>query len=91
MELNRGVAISMADGAPAGLRLLDELELRGELSEYYLPPAAQGDLLRRMGRWAESAAAYRRALALVTQEPEKKFLARRVAEVEAEISEARRN
>ncbi len=91
VELNRAVAIAMADGASAGLRLLDELELRGELSEYYLLPAARGDLLRRMGRWVESIAAYRRALALVTQSAEEKFLARRVSEVESQISQARRN
>jgi RNA polymerase sigma-70 factor (ECF subfamily) len=87
VELNRAVAIAMADGAPSGLRLLDELELRGELSEYYLLPAARGDLLRRMNRWSESAVAYRRALSLVKQETERKFLARRLAEVEALISE----
>jgi len=87
VELNRAVAIAMADGAPSGLRLLDELELRGELSEYYLLPAAQGDLLRRMKRWSEAADAYRRALSLVRQGTEQKFLARRLAEVQAQIPE----
>ena len=84
VELNRAVAIAMADGAPSGLRLLDELELRGDLSEYYLLPAARGDLLRRMNRWTEAAVAYRRALSMARQGTEQKFLARRLAEVEAQ-------
>ncbi len=84
VELNRAVAIAMADGASSGLRLLDELELRGDLSEYYLLPAARGDLLRRMNRWTEAAVAYRRALSMARQGTEQKFLARRLAEVEAQ-------
>ena len=82
VELNRAVAIAMADGPAAGLRLLDELDLRGELGGYYLLPAARGDLLRRLGRWADAATAYRRALSLARQFSEQKFLARRLADVE---------
>ena len=89
IELNRAVAVAMADGAAAGLRLLDELEFRGELSGYYLLPAARADLLRRMGRWPEAVAAYRRALSLLSMHAERRFLARRLAEVEGQESEAR--
>jgi len=91
VELNRAVAIAMADGAPSGLRLLDELEFRGELAEYYLLPAARGDLLRRMNRWTEAAVAYRRALSMARQGTEQNFLARRLAEVEAQISQEQAN
>jgi len=82
VELNRAVAIAMVDGPEAGLRLLDALTGRGVLAEYHLLPAARADLLRRMDRRAEAAAAYRAALALVTNEPERRFLARRLAEVD---------
>jgi RNA polymerase sigma-70 factor, ECF subfamily len=84
VELNRAVAVAMADGPPAGLRSLDELEARGELPGYYLLPAARGELLRRMGRWAEAGDAYRRALALVSNDAERRFLEGRIAAVEAQ-------
>jgi RNA polymerase sigma-70 factor, ECF subfamily len=90
VELNRAVAIAMADGPSEGLRLLDELELRGELSGYYLLPSARGDLLRRMRRWEEAALAYRRALSLVKQETERKFLQRRLEEVGKNLEALRR-
>ena len=77
VELNRAVAIAMADGLEHGLALLDTIHLPG----YHLLPAARADLLRRLGRRAEAAAAYRQALALVTNTAERQFLERRLAEV----------
>jgi RNA polymerase sigma-70 factor (ECF subfamily) len=77
VELNRAVAIAMADGFEHGLALLDNIHLPG----YHLLPAARADLLRRLGRRAEAAAAYRQALALVTNEAERRFLERRLHEV----------
>ena len=82
VELNRAVAVAQVSGAEAGLRLLDDLEARGELRAYHLLPAARADLLRSLGRREEAAEAYRRALALVSNEPERRFLERRLAEVE---------
>jgi RNA polymerase sigma-70 factor (ECF subfamily) len=79
--LNRAVAVAMADGPAAGLALVDELEQTGALSEYYLLPATRADLLRRLRRHCEAAAAYRRALELVPTEPERRFLSRRLSEV----------
>jgi RNA polymerase sigma-70 factor (ECF subfamily) len=81
VELNRAVAIAMADGPAAGLALIDGLKSRRELLEYHLLWAAEADLLRRLGRCAAAAQAYRRALELVATEPERRFLARRLAEV----------
>jgi RNA polymerase sigma-70 factor, ECF subfamily len=83
VELNRAVAVAMADDPEHGLRLIDEIEARGELHNYHLLPAARADLLRRLGRWAEAAAAYRHALSLVTNDAERRFLERRLAEAEA--------
>lgn len=80
--LNRAAAIAMAQGPDAGLELLRELEERGELSEYYLLPAARADLLRRAARWDEAAEAYRSALRLASSGPERQYLARRLEEVE---------
>jgi RNA polymerase sigma-70 factor (ECF subfamily) len=77
VELNRAVAIAMAEGPEHGLALLDTLQLPG----YHLLPAARADLLRRLGRRADAAAAYRQALALVTNEAERRLLERRLAEV----------
>jgi RNA polymerase sigma-70 factor (ECF subfamily) len=85
VELNRAVAVAMARGPAEGLRLLDELDKRGELRGYYLLPAAQGDLARRLNQWTQAAEAYRRALALVTNETERRFLARRLAEAESRL------
>jgi RNA polymerase sigma-70 factor (ECF subfamily) len=79
IELNRAVAIAMAEGPESGLALLNRLELPG----YHLLPAARADLLRRLGRREEAAAAYREALGLVTNEAERRFLERRLAEVTA--------
>ncbi|MGD0736941.1 MAG: RNA polymerase sigma factor [Terracidiphilus sp.] len=83
VELNRAAAVAMAQGCEAGLRLIDELDRRGELRGYFLLPAARADLLRRLERWNEAAKAYRAALALVAQGAERRFLLRRLAEVES--------
>ena len=82
VELNRAVAVAMAEGPLTGLRLLDELEAKEELNGYYLLPAARADFLRRLNRWTDSATAYRQALALVSNEAERRFLERRLAEAE---------
>ena len=81
VELNRAVAVAMAEGCERGLALLERVELPG----YYLLPAARADLLRRLGRNAEAAEAYRAALALVTNDAERRFLSRRLAEVSASV------
>jgi RNA polymerase sigma-70 factor (ECF subfamily) len=80
--LNHGVAVAMADGPEAGLRLLDQLVAGRLLPGYHLLPAARADLLRRLGRNTEAAAAYREALALVGNEAERRFLAGRLATLE---------
>jgi len=84
VELNRAAAVAMAQGCEAGLRLIDELERRGDLRGYYLLPAARADLLRRLGRRPDAAHAYRAALELVTQDAERRFLLKRLAEVESD-------
>lgn len=83
VALNRAVAVSMAQGPATGLLLIDALDREGALSAYYLLPAARADLLRRMGRSGESAAAYRAALRLVTSDAERRFLERRLGEAMA--------
>ena len=85
VELNRAVAVAMADGPEEGLALMDGLAGAGALDGYYLLPAARADMLRRLGRLPEAAAAYREALALVRTEPERRFLEARLAEVEVEF------
>lgn len=82
VELNRAVAVAMRDGPPAGLEQIDALLARGELSDYHLAHAARADLCRRLGRVAEARAAYEQALALTHQEPERRYLARRLGELE---------
>src|SRR2546429_2013449 len=88
VELNRAAAVAMAEGPEAGLRLLDALEGRGELTRHHLLHAARADLLRRTGRWAEAARSYRQALALASNEPERHFLRRRLAEAERHAAAA---
>jgi len=80
VELNAAVALGMASGFEAGLAWIDRIEARGELPNYHLLPAARADLLRRLGRHAEAADAYRRALALATNPAERRFLERRIRE-----------
>jgi len=84
VELNRAAAISMHDGAEAGLALVDAILARGELADYHLAHSARADLCRRLGRTGEAIASYQRALALATQVPERRFLERRLAELGVE-------
>ena len=81
VELNRAVAVAQAAGPAHGLAILDALAASGDLAGYHLLPAARADLLRRLGRRAESAAAYRSALDLAANPAERRFLERRLAEV----------
>ena len=81
VELNRAVAIAMAQGPEAGLELIEEIEARGELNDYYLMWSTKAELLRRMNRFTDAQSCYRRALELVGSEPERNFLKRRLAEV----------
>jgi RNA polymerase sigma-70 factor (ECF subfamily) len=81
VELNRAAAVGMAFGPEAGLRLIEDLEAAGELTDYYLLHAARADLLRRAGRRDDAAAAYRRALALCSNPVEVRYLRRRLQEV----------
>ncbi len=83
VRLNRAVAVAMADGPAAGLVLVEALRADGGLAEYLHLHATRGDLLRRLGRRPEAAAAYERALDLATNDAERAFLARRLAEVRA--------
>ena len=82
IELNRAVAVAMADGPAAGLTVLEALTSSGALATYYLLPAARADLLRRLDRREEAAASYREALALCGTDTERRFLTRRLAQVE---------
>jgi RNA polymerase sigma-70 factor (ECF subfamily) len=81
VELNRAVAVAMRDGPAAGLELIESILASGELSEYHLAHAARADMYRRLGRVAEARSAYERALALARQEPERRFLMGRLAEL----------
>jgi RNA polymerase sigma-70 factor (ECF subfamily) len=81
VELNRAVAVAMRDGPKAGLALIDAILARGHLSDYHLAHAARADLCRRLGKTAEARTSYKRALGLAQQEPERRFLERRLAEL----------
>ena len=81
VELNRAVAVAMRSGPLAGLTLIDAILARGDLADYHLAHSARADLCRRLGRTADARAAYKQALALTQQEPERRFLARRLAEL----------
>jgi RNA polymerase sigma-70 factor, ECF subfamily len=81
IELNRAVAIAMRDGPAAGLELIDAILLRGELAEYHLAHSARADLCRRLQKTSEARESYRRALELARQEPERRFLERRLTEL----------
>ena len=86
VRLNRAVATAMRDGCEAGLALIDEILREGELADYHLAHSARADLCRRLGKWDEACGAYTRALELARQEPERRFLARRLAAVEREAA-----
>jgi RNA polymerase sigma-70 factor (ECF subfamily) len=81
VELNRAVAVAMRDGPAAGLTIIDAILQRGDLSDYRLAHAARAELCRRLGRVEDARAAYRRALELTQQEPERRFLDRRLGEL----------
>ena len=81
IELNRAAAIAMRDGPEHGLALIDAILARGELQDYHLAHAARADLFRRLGRKSEAEAAYKRALALAVEEPERLLLERRLTEL----------
>ncbi len=82
VELNRAVAVAMAEGIERGMALLDELERKGTLQQYYLLHAARADLLRRLGHWDQARNAYIRALDLCQNDTERAFLMRRLNEVD---------
>jgi RNA polymerase sigma-70 factor (ECF subfamily) len=81
IALNRAVAVAMRDGPAAGLTLIDDIFNRGDLKDYRPAHAARGELCRRLGRIADARASFERALALSRQEPERRFLAERLAEL----------
>jgi RNA polymerase sigma-70 factor (ECF subfamily) len=81
VELNRAVAVTMRDGPAAGLELIDAILERGDLADYHLAHSARADLCRRLGLTAEARSSYQRALALARQEPERRFLEGRLAEL----------
>jgi RNA polymerase sigma-70 factor (ECF subfamily) len=81
VELNHAVAVAMRDGSLAGLELIDAILARGELADYHLAHSARADLCRRLGRTAEARFSYQKALALSRQEPERRFLERRLREL----------
>ena len=81
IELNRAVAVAMRDGLEAGLSIVDGILGRGDLKDYRFAHAARADMCRRLGRTGEARASYRSALALTKQEPERRFLERRLAEL----------
>jgi RNA polymerase sigma-70 factor (ECF subfamily) len=81
VELNHAVAVAMRDGPLAGLKLIDTILARGDLVDYHLAHSARADLCRRLGKTAEARASYQKALALSRQEPERRFLERRLREL----------
>ena len=82
VALNQAVAVAMRDGPEAGLDLIDDILASGDLADYHLAHAARADLCRRLGRTAEARESYERALALAKQEPERRFLHKRLRELE---------
>ena len=82
VELNRAAAVAMRDGPLVGLVLIDAILARGDLGHYHLAHAARADLCRRLGRTAAARASYERALSLTRQEPERRFLTRRLSELQ---------
>ena len=82
VELNRAVAIAMRDGPAAGLALVDDILARGELETYQWAHSVRADLYRRLGKTVEARAAYQEALALTRLVPERRFLERRISELD---------
>jgi RNA polymerase sigma-70 factor, ECF subfamily len=81
VELNRAVAVAMRDGFLVGLQSIDDILARGDLADYHLAHAARADFCRRLGRVEDARTAYQQALALVKQEPERRFLQKRLREL----------
>ena len=81
VELNRAVAMAMRDGPEAGLVMIDSILARGDLLDYHLSHAARGELCRRLGRVADAREAFNQAISLARQEPERRFLTRRLSEL----------
>jgi RNA polymerase sigma-70 factor (ECF subfamily) len=81
VELNRAVAIAECEGPEQGLRLVDDLLAREQLSSYHLAHSARADLCRRLGRISEARASYEKAFNLARHEPDRRFLARRLEEL----------
>jgi RNA polymerase sigma-70 factor (ECF subfamily) len=81
VELNRAVAIAMRDGPLSGLKLIDAILERGDLVDYHLAHSARGELCRRLGQTADARAAFERALDLAKQEPERRFIQRRLSDL----------
>jgi RNA polymerase sigma-70 factor (ECF subfamily) len=88
VELNRAVAVAMRDGPAAGLTIIDALLARGDLDDYHLAHSARADLCRRLGRSADARVSYQRALGLTRQEPERRFLERRLRELTPDLPSA---
>lgn len=82
VDLNRAVAVAIRDGPSAGLALIDAIFKKGDLTGYHLAHAARADLCRRLGRTQEARTSYQRAMSLAQQEPERRFLERRLAELQ---------
>ena len=81
VDLNRAVAVAMRDGPDAGLALIDAILARGDLADYHLAHSARAELCRRLGRAADARASYEQALALARQDPERRFLERRLRDL----------
>jgi RNA polymerase sigma-70 factor, ECF subfamily len=85
VELNRAAAVAMRDGPAAGLALVDGILARGELADYSPIHSARAELCRKLGRNEEASGSYRRALELTRQEPQRRFLAARLEELQAQL------
>jgi RNA polymerase sigma-70 factor (ECF subfamily) len=81
VELNRAVAVAMRDGPQAGLEIIDSILARGELKDYRFAHSTRAELCRRLGKTEEAMSSYKKALSLAQQEPEKRFLERRLDEL----------
>jgi RNA polymerase sigma-70 factor (ECF subfamily) len=81
VALNRAVAVAMRDGPEAGIEIIDDILANGDLADYHLAHAARADLCRRLGRTDDARESYELALALAKQEPERRFLSRRLQEL----------
>ena len=81
VESNRAVAVAMRDGPQAGLEIIDSILARGELKDYRFAHSTRAELCRRLGKTEEAMSSYKKALSLAQQEPEKRFLERRLDEL----------